>query len=58
MHGRAMRILLCWLLEKPLSAMDDYMHNNLGLYVIHFENEKFKIETSNDLEHLMHLKEV
>lgn len=58
MHGRAMRILLCWLMEKPLSRMDDFMHDNLGLYVLHYEEEKFEIVTTNDLEHLLHLKEV
>jgi len=58
MHGRAMRILLCWLLDKPLSSMDEYMHNNLGLYVLHFKDEKFELATSNDLEHLLHLKEI
>ena len=58
MHGRAMRILLCWLMHKPLGQMDDFMHDNLGLYVLHYENEKFEIVTTNDLEHLLHLKEV
>lgn len=57
MHGRAMRILLCWLMKRPLSQMDDFMHDNLGLYVLHFEDEKFEIVTTNDLEHLLHLKE-
>jgi len=57
MHGRAMRILLCWLLDKPLRVMDDYIHNNLGLYVLHYIDKKFELVTRNDLEHLLHLKE-
>lgn len=31
-HGRAMRVLLCLLLERPLEHMVHFEHGNLGLY--------------------------
>jgi len=37
MHGRAMRIFLCQLLNKPLYKMDDFSHGNLSLYHIHLQ---------------------
>jgi probable phosphoglycerate mutase len=32
MHGRAMRILLCWVTNRPLAQMDHFEHSNLCLY--------------------------
>jgi probable phosphoglycerate mutase len=55
MHGRAMRILLCWLLGQSLHCMDDYAHNNLGLYIINYSDDKFSIESFNDITHLMEI---
>ncbi len=52
MHGRAMRILLCWLTGKDLSEMDSFKHHNLGLYVLVYEQGKWEVETHNDLTHL------
>lgn len=51
-HGRAMRILLCTLLDKPLSDMDTFPHHNVCLYKLIFENNVFTIELFNDREHL------
>ncbi|WP_308706267.1 histidine phosphatase family protein [Marinoscillum sp. MHG1-6] len=51
-HGRAMRIMLCWILGKPLSEMDDFGHSNTGLYVLDYENGNFSLETHNDIAHL------
>ena len=52
MHGRAMRILLCNLLELPLIQMDNFKHANLGLYIIKFDGTKFTLEKENYTEHL------
>ncbi|WP_041617148.1 histidine phosphatase family protein [Spirosoma linguale] len=57
MHGRAMRILLCWLTNQPLSTMDQFEHSNLCLYKIQYdyENATFTIELANDTAHLLSL---
>jgi probable phosphoglycerate mutase len=39
MHGRAMRILICQILNKALNEMDQFKHTNLGLYVIAYDKE-------------------
>lgn len=54
MHGRAMRILLTWLSELPLSEMDCFHHQNLCLYKIEYSylTGKFKILETNNTEHL------
>ncbi|WP_266364437.1 histidine phosphatase family protein [Tellurirhabdus rosea] len=57
MHGRAIRILLSWLTDQPLSRMDQFEHSNLCLYVLKYSYEtgQYTIETSNDSTHLMAL---
>lgn len=57
MHGRAMRILLTWLLNKPLADMDQFEHSNLCLYLLDYEYEtnQFTVELANDTAHLMSL---
>ena len=52
MHGRAMRILLTTLLAKPLKAMDEFEHNNLCLYLLHYENNEYTLVKGNDTSHL------
>jgi len=52
MHGRAMRILLCTLLNKSLSEMDNFPHYNLSLYRLVYDGKEFKLTTFNDLSHL------
>lgn len=52
MHGRAMRILLCYLLKHPLSDMDNFEHSNLCLYLLNYEQGSFKAELLNDTSHL------
>lgn len=52
MHGRAMRILLCLMLNYPLSRMDEFEHSNLCLYEIDLQNEKFRIRQRNVITHL------
>lgn len=52
MHGRAMKSLLCLMLDKPLSEMEDFQHHNLCLYVLEYENGLFSIVKNNDQLHL------
>jgi broad specificity phosphatase PhoE len=52
MHGRAIRILLCILLDYPLKSMDMFEHENLCLYLLNYANGKFTIELHNDISHL------
>jgi broad specificity phosphatase PhoE len=56
MHGRAMRILLCQLLNYPLKSMDVFEHQNLCLYQLDFTGSMFAIKKHNDVEHLSDLK--
>lgn len=51
-HGRALRCLLCLLLELPLSEMSKFSHANTGLYVINFNGDTFEVDLKNDTRHL------
>lgn len=57
MHGRAIRILLCMLLRTPLKDMDMFEHQNLGLYLLNYEDSIFTIEKNNDIDHLRSIRE-
>ncbi|MEO5978648.1 MAG: histidine phosphatase family protein [Chryseolinea sp.] len=52
MHGRAIRILLCMLLNYPLKSMDMFEHANLGLYLMDYNGSFFAIDRYNDTSHL------
>ena len=52
MHGRAMRIFLCLLLNYPLKSMDTFDHSNLCLYLLNYTGSMFSIEVFNDTSHL------
>lgn len=52
MHGRAIRVLLCQLLNEPLTKMDSFGHYNLGLYILKYQNGKFTIDLDNSIDHL------
>jgi broad specificity phosphatase PhoE len=56
MHGRAMRILLCHLLNYPLRSMDMFEHSNLCLYILYYTGSMFRVETYNDTRHLLSLR--
>ncbi len=58
MHGRAMRILLCGLLNHPLSSMDMFEHQNLCLYELDFTGSVFSVKRYNDTSHLSELNNV
>ncbi len=51
-HGRALRCLVCLLKKEPLSSMEKFHHSNTGLYLAHYDGEKFEFELENDLKHL------
>lgn len=55
MHGRAMRILLCQILNYPLKCMDLFEHHNLGLYVLNFTGTMYTVEEFNNTSHLSDL---
>jgi broad specificity phosphatase PhoE len=52
MHGRAMRLLLCLLMNKPLSEMGDFPHQNTTLYRVELSGDQFTITDFNDTDHL------
>lgn len=52
MHGRAMRLFLCLLTNQPLTKMEDFPHQNLVLYKVAFDGEKFEIIDFNNSIHL------
>ncbi len=52
MHGRAMRILLCQLMNYPLRSMDMFQHENLCLYLLHNSGRQMTVELYNNTEHL------
>ncbi|MDH5599220.1 MAG: histidine phosphatase family protein, partial [Cyclobacteriaceae bacterium] len=52
MHGRAMRILLCNLLNYPLCEMDVFEHTNLCLYKLRYTGTMCTVELFNETSHL------
>jgi len=56
MHGRAIRILLCHLLNYPLKSMDMFEHENSCLYLLNYTGSMFAVERYNDTTHLAQLK--
>jgi probable phosphoglycerate mutase len=55
MHGRAIRIILCLLLNYPLKSMDMFEHANLCLYLLNQTGTMFSVERYNDTAHLVGL---
>lgn len=51
-HGRTLRVLLCLLLKKSISKMDEFVHDNTCLYHVQMENENCRLLKENDLTHL------
>ena len=52
MHGRALKILLAWITGKSMKEMDIFDHDNLSLYILHYQDSVWQIETHNDRTHL------
>ncbi len=51
-HGRTLLCLLTILNEHPLSKMNDFKHQNTGLYKVHLIDNEFIFELENDAKHL------
>ena len=54
-HGRAIRGLMCLLLDEPLREMDKFGHDNTGLYRVRFQDDAFQLLVQNDTSHLQAL---
>lgn len=52
MHGRAMRLFLCLLMNKPLSEMETFPHSNTTLYKLRYDGSAFEILEFNNTDHL------
>ncbi len=52
MHGRALRLLLCLLTNKPLTEMDNFPHQNLVLYKVAYDGSRYEIIDFNNSAHL------
>lgn len=52
MHGRALRLLMCILTDQPLTQMDTFPHQNLVLYKVTYNGNKFEIVEANNAKHL------
>lgn len=52
MHGRAMRVMLCVMLNRPLKDMDLFEHQNACVYELEFNGAVFEILKQNDVTHL------
>ncbi|MCS7005606.1 MAG: histidine phosphatase family protein [Cytophagales bacterium] len=57
-HGRALRVLICTLLNLPLSKMDDFKHTNTSLYLFHYhyDSNHYDLILENDTLHLADLE--
>ena len=51
-HGRAMRSLICTMLEQELSKMSDYPHGNLSLYKFLWDGDSYEMTLFNNRDHL------
>jgi len=52
MHGRAMKIFLCLLLNVPLTLMEEFQHTNLCLYQVAYDGTRCMLVKRNDISHL------
>lgn len=52
MHGRALRLFLCLLTNRPLSDMDSFPHLNTTLYKVGYDGTDFHILEFNNTGHL------
>lgn len=51
-HGRAMRIMMCTLLDIPLEKMDEFPHTNTSVYTLGYSHGNFQLLESNNVDHL------
>lgn len=55
-HGRAIRILMCYVMGLPLKEMDSFDHDNLCVYIIDYKDTKPELVKANCLLHLKSLE--
>jgi probable phosphoglycerate mutase len=55
MHGRAIRILLCLMLNYEISEMDKFEHYNLCLYKLTYTGTMFTLDLYADTKHLVNV---
>lgn len=51
-HGRTMRCILTRMFDKPLREMEQFDHENTGLFLIRYSNGKYSMIKQNDISHL------
>lgn len=52
MHGRAMRLFLCLLTNRPIAEMTEFPHQNTTLYKVELTGDQFVITEFNNTDHL------
>jgi len=52
-HGRAIRVLLCILMNRPLTEMEQFLHSNMCLYILVWDGKVWKIVVTNDVSHIL-----
>lgn len=52
MHGRAMRILLCWITGVSPIEMDSFQHTNTSLYKLQWDGQAFDLIDRYNIRHL------
>lgn len=52
MHGRAMRILLAWMIAGDPTQMDTFQHTNTALYKVRVTGDRFEIVDPFNITHL------
>ena len=52
MHGRAMRLFLCLLTNRPIAEMTEFPHQNTTLYKVELSGNQFVITEFNNTDHL------
>ncbi|WP_422358711.1 histidine phosphatase family protein [Reichenbachiella sp.] len=52
-HGRAMRMLVCWLMNYPLEKMDVFEHANLCLYQLKYIEGQYRMVKHGSTIHLL-----
>ena len=57
MHGRAMRLFLCLLTNRPITDMDTFPHQNTTLYKLHYDGQNFSILDFHNTDHLKYFCE-
>ncbi len=54
LHQRILRIVMCYILQKPLTLMDNYPHHNTGVTTIDYDyqSNSFHLQELDNINHL------